>query len=64
MLREEVNGPKDLERALKRLKKKTFNVGLISQIREGRYFTKPSVKNRQKKIAAIYRQKKRREDGE
>ena len=64
MLREEVNGPKDLERAIKRLKKKTFNVGLIRQIREGRYFTKPSVKNRQKKIAAIYRQKKRKEDGE
>ena len=64
MLREEVNGPKDLERALKRLKKKTFNVSLLKQIREGRYFTKPSVKNRQKKIAAIYRQKKRKDDGE
>ena len=64
MLREEVNGPKDLERALKRLKKKTFNVGLLRQIRDGRAFTKPSVKNRQKKIAAIYRQQKRKDEGE
>ena len=64
MLSEEVNGPKDLERAIKRLKKKAMNVGLLRQIREGRYFTKPSIKNRQKKIAAIYRQKKRRDDGE
>ena len=53
MLREEVNGPKDLERAIKRLKKKAMNVGLLRQIRDGRAFTKPSVKNRQKKIAAI-----------
>ena len=64
MLREEVNGPKDLERAIKRLKKKAMNVSLLKQIREGRYFTKPSVKNRQKKIAAIYRQQKRKDEGE
>ena len=64
MLSEEVNGQKDLERAIKRLKKTAMNGGLLRQIREGRYFTKPSIKNRQKKIAAIYRQKKRRDDGE
>ena len=62
MLSEEVNGPKDLERAIKRLKKKAMNVGLLRQIRENRYFTKPSVKKRQKKIAAVYRQKKSNEE--
>ena len=64
MLREEVNGPGDLERALKRLKKKVLNVGVIKELRNRRYFVKPSVKKRQEKIDAEYRQKKRREDGE
>jgi len=61
MLREEVDGPKDLERALKRLKKKIMNVGVIKELRKGRYFTKPSVTKRQKKKDAIYRQKREEE---
>ena len=62
MLREEVKGPGDLERALKRLKKKVLNVGIIKELRNKRYFTKPSVTKRQQKKDAIYRQKKRREE--
>ncbi len=61
MLREEVKGPGDLERALKRLKKKLMNVGIIKEIRRRRAFIKPSVIKRQKKKDAIYRQKREEE---
>ena len=61
MLREEVKGPGDLERALKRLKKKLMHVGVIKGLRDRRYFVKPSVIKRQQKKDAIYRQKKSNE---
>ena len=48
MLHIKVSDYRDLEHALKILKKKVRNTKLTDSIRERRYFTKPSVTNRKK----------------
>ncbi len=45
-----------IERALKRFKKKIDQVKVLKEVRARRYFTKPSVKRREEKIRAIYKQ--------
>ena len=46
----------NIERALKKYKKKFEKTGMMKQLRERQQFTKPSVKNRQTRIKAAYRQ--------
>ncbi len=44
----------NIERALKKFKKKFDRTGVIKELRGRQHFTKPSVKNRQQKLKAIY----------
>jgi small subunit ribosomal protein S21 len=50
-----------IERALKKLKRKFEKTGVIKELRERQKFTKPSVKNRETKLKAIYVQKMQEE---
>lgn len=51
----------NIERALKKFKKKFDRTGVMKELRGRKQFVKPSVKNRQQKLKAIYVSKIRRE---
>lgn len=53
-----VRNPKDIDRALKILKYKFNKIGIGKEYRERQEFIKPSVKRRNEKLNAIYREKK------
>ncbi len=44
----------NIDRALKKLKRKFEKTGVVREVRERQKFTKPSVKARDKKLKAIY----------
>ena len=52
----------NIERALKKFKRKFEKTGVIKELRERQAYTKPSVKKRQVKKKAIYIQKIQEED--
>ena len=54
----------NINQALKRLKKKVKNVGLIKEIRKRQQFDKPSVVKRKAKQKAIRKEKWLRENGD
>ena len=43
-----------IDRALKKLKRKFEKTGVVKELRERQKYTKPSVKNRETKLKAIY----------
>ena len=47
----------NIERALKKFKRKSERTGIIKQLRQRQQFEKPSVINRKKMMKAIYVQK-------
>jgi small subunit ribosomal protein S21 len=47
----------NIERAIKKYKKKFDKTGVMRELRDRREFTKPSVARRQEVIRAAYRQK-------
>ncbi|MBI3134600.1 MAG: 30S ribosomal protein S21 [Bacteroidetes bacterium] len=47
----------NIERALKKYKKKYEKTGVLRQLRERQAFTKPSVVSRQGRLKAVYKQK-------
>jgi small subunit ribosomal protein S21 len=47
----------NIERALKKYKKKFEKTGVMRQLRARKEFVKPSVENRQARIKAAYKQK-------
>ncbi|MBW6478114.1 MAG: 30S ribosomal protein S21 [Bacteroidales bacterium] len=49
----------NIDRALKKLKRKFEKTGILKELRERQKFTKPSVINREQKIKAKYIQKLR-----
>lgn len=51
----------NIERALKKFKKKFDRTGVVKELRKRQQYTKPSVKNRQEKLKAIYANKIRQE---
>lgn len=61
MIKIDVTKYKDLEHALKVFKKKIRNTKVLEDLREGRYFEKPSITKRKKKIKAKFIDKKRKE---
>jgi len=61
MIKIDVTKYKDLEHALKIFKKKIRNTKVLEDLREGRYFEKPSITKRKKKIKAKFIDKKRKE---
>lgn len=49
----------NIERALKKLKRKFEKIGVVRELRDRQKFTKPSVKKRDQKMKAIYIQQLR-----
>ena len=47
----------NIDRALKKFKKKFERTKVLKQLRARKHFTKPSIKKREEKIKAIYRDK-------
>ena len=52
----------NIERALKRYKKKFERTGILKELRTRQHFTKPSVEDRQMKLKAAYIEKIKREE--
>ena len=52
----------NIERALKKFKRKYERTGVLKELRARQYFSKPSVKNRIAKLHAIYVEKLQREE--
>lgn len=61
MLIIEVKEGENIDRALKRYKRKFQNAGVIKELRKRKEFVKPSVKKRNTKMKAVYREKVRNE---
>ncbi len=57
-----VKDGESIDRALKRYKRKHRQVQMTKELRERKYFTKPSVDRRDKILNAIYRDKFYKED--
>lgn len=49
----------NIDRALKKYKRKFEKTGVVRELRERQKFTKPSVKNREVRLKAIYIQQLR-----
>lgn len=47
----------NIDRVLKKLKRKFEKTGVLRELRDRQKFTKPSVKKREEKLKAIYIQK-------
>jgi len=54
MIKIEIKEGENIERALKRYKRKHRNVKVMQNIRENQFFTKPSVKRRREIQKAAY----------
>jgi small subunit ribosomal protein S21 len=52
----------NIERALKRYKKKFERTGILKELRTRQHFSKPSVEDRQMKLKAAYIEKIKREE--
>jgi len=51
-----------IEKALKRFKKKFDRTGAVRELRARQAFVKPSVRNREQRIKAAYKQKMQTEE--
>jgi small subunit ribosomal protein S21 len=56
---EVIVGEKGLERAIKHLKRKIANEGILRELKRRRHHMKPSVKRRKKQAEAARRRRKR-----
>jgi len=52
----------NIERALKKFKRKFEKTGVVKELRHRQAFSKPSVEKRQQKLHAIYIQKLQQEE--
>lgn len=52
----------NIERALKKFKKKFERTGAVKELRNRQHFTKPSVEKREERKKAIYKEKLQREE--
>jgi len=52
----------NLERALKKFKRKFEKTGVVKELRERQFFTKPSIERRQEVIHAVYKQQMQAEE--
>lgn len=46
----------NIERALKKFKRKFEKTGVVKELRDRQAFTKPSIRNRTQRLKAIYKQ--------
>lgn len=60
----QVKENENIERALKKFKRKFEKTGIVKELRARQAFEKPSVTNRKKMIKAVYVQKLRRAEEE
>ena len=58
MLIIEIKEGESIDRALRRYKRKYQQTGIIQELRDRKYFSKPSVKRRSELLKAEYKQKK------
>lgn len=54
----------NIERALKKFKRKYERTGVIKELRRRQYFSKPSVDKRKQKMHAVYVEQLRRNEEE
>lgn len=52
----------NIDRALKKFKRKFEKTGVIKELRARQVYKKPSVKKREEMISAVYRQKMQNEE--
>lgn len=52
----------NIDKALKKFKRKFEKTGVVKELRERQKFTKPSIKNREMRLKAIYIQQLRDAD--
>ena len=52
----------NIERALKKFKRKYERTGVLKELRRRQYFTKPSIRARENKLHAIYVEQLKREE--
>ena len=52
----------NIERALKKFKRKYERTGVLKELRRRQYFTKPSITARENKLHAIYVEQLKREE--
>ena len=52
----------NIERALKKFKRKYERTGVLKELRRRQYFSKPSVVSRENKLHAIYVEQMRRDE--
>lgn len=57
MLIIEVKDGENIDKALKRYKRKFQNAGVMKELRRRKQFTKPSVKKRKLVLKAVYKEK-------
>jgi small subunit ribosomal protein S21 len=62
MLIVNVKDNETIDRALKRYKRKYQKVGILKEVRNRRYFEKPSVTRRHELLKAVYLEKKKSEE--
>ena len=58
----QVKEGENIERALKKFKRKFEKTGVVKELRSGQAFEKPSVTNRKKMMKAVYVQQLRRNE--
>jgi len=54
----DVNKHKSIEQALKAYKSKHAKIGIVPELRDRQYFTKPSIKRREEILNAVYKESK------
>lgn len=54
----------NIEKALKKFKKKSEKTGVVREYRNRQFYTKPSEARREEKLKAIYKNEKRLEEEE
>ncbi|MFO7868631.1 MAG: 30S ribosomal protein S21 [Bacteroidales bacterium] len=52
----------NIDRALKKFKRKFEKTGVVKELRNRQAYTKPSMQEREQRIKAVYKQKMRLED--
>lgn len=62
MLIIDIRDGENIDKALKRYKRKFQNAGIMKELRSRREFTKPSVKKRDGVLKAVYREQMQREE--
>lgn len=64
MLIIEIKDSENIDRALKRYKRKVQQTKILRELRDRKEFTKPSVQRRNQILKAVYKEKKSRDLGE